>query len=69
MPLEHLTAVHLLAGTIRTARDRVIVAPDLGAVKLADRYQQLLDLPVVVLHKVRMSGTIAPAGASTRFGV
>jgi ribose-phosphate pyrophosphokinase len=35
----------------------VIVAPDLGAVKLAERYQACLHLPVVVLHKTRITGS------------
>ena len=35
----------------------MIVAPDLGAVKLAERYQAVLHLPVVVLHKTRVSGS------------
>jgi ribose-phosphate pyrophosphokinase len=56
VPLEHLTAVNLLAGAVHRSADMVIVAPDLGATKLAERYQALLDLPVVVLHKVRTSG-------------
>ncbi len=35
----------------------MIVAPDLGAVKLAERYQAVLHLPVVVLHKKRVTGS------------
>jgi len=57
MPVEHLSAAALLARAIRTTRDMVIVAPDLGAVKLAERYQAFLQLPVVVLHKSRLSGS------------
>ena len=57
IPLEHLSAAKLLAETVRTTADMVIVAPDLGAVKLAERYQALLHLPVVVLHKTRLSGS------------
>ena len=58
VPLEHLTAVPLLAEAARPslAEDQVIVAPDLGAVKLAERYAKLLQLPIVVVHKVRVSG-------------
>lgn len=56
IPLEHLSAARLLAEAVRTTSDTVIVAPDLGAVKLAERYQTLLHLPVVVLHKTRLSG-------------
>jgi ribose-phosphate pyrophosphokinase len=31
------------------------VAPDLGAVKLVQRYADLLDLPVAYVHKIRLS--------------
>jgi ribose-phosphate pyrophosphokinase len=57
IPLEHLSAATLLTAAVRTTNDTVIVAPDLGAVKLAERYQALLHLPVVVLHKTRVSGS------------
>jgi ribose-phosphate pyrophosphokinase len=57
IPLEHLSAVRLLAATLPAPADAVIVAPDLGAAKLAERYQQVLQLPIVVLHKTRVSGS------------
>jgi ribose-phosphate pyrophosphokinase len=56
IPLEHLSGTRLLAEAVRPTGDSVIVAPDLGAVKLAERYQAFLHLPVVVLHKVRLTG-------------
>jgi ribose-phosphate pyrophosphokinase len=58
VPLEHLTAVPLLAEALRGsgASAGVIVAPDLGAARLADRYGRLLDLPVAIVHKTRVSG-------------
>ena len=58
MPLEHLSAVPLLADAIapQIAADTVIISPDLGAVKLAEQYARLLDRPVVVAHKVRITG-------------
>jgi ribose-phosphate pyrophosphokinase len=58
VPLEHLTAVPMLAAAARSLIEAhsVVVAPDLGAAKLADRYGQLLGLPVAVVHKVRLSG-------------
>jgi len=58
MPAEHLSAVPLLAGRIRAdAGERaVIVAPDLGAVKLANRYSGLLGCPVATVYKTRLSG-------------
>jgi ribose-phosphate pyrophosphokinase len=62
VPLEHLSAAPLLAPAIRVAEDAVIVAPDLGAVKLAERYQAVLQLPIVVLHKSRLSGSKVSLG-------
>ena len=59
IPLEHLSAVDILAETIRpgVGAEAVIVSPDLGAVKLAERYAALLRLPVAIVHKTRLSGT------------
>lgn len=57
VPLEHLSAVSLLVAALRPLPDSaVVVAPDLGATKLADRYARQLDLPVVLVHKRRLSG-------------
>jgi ribose-phosphate pyrophosphokinase len=57
-PLENLSCVPLLAEAIRPflTQDTVIVAPDLGAVKLAQEYADLLHLPVAYIHKERQSG-------------
>lgn len=56
-PLEHLTAVPLLAEAVGgDAPDRVVVAPDLGAARLADRYARTLNLPVAMVHKTRVTG-------------
>jgi ribose-phosphate pyrophosphokinase len=59
MPLEHLSAVPLLAAALRPgiAADTVVVSPDLGAVKLAERYARLLARPVAIVHKQRLSGS------------
>jgi len=59
VPLEHLSAVDLLAETIRptVGREAVVVSPDLGAVKLAERYATRLGLPVAIVHKTRRSAT------------
>ncbi|MDY7224914.1 ribose-phosphate diphosphokinase [Hyalangium rubrum] len=59
IPVEHLSAMPLLAEHLRgTAAPRsVIVSPDLGAVKRAERYAAHLKLPVAVVHKRRMSGS------------
>jgi ribose-phosphate pyrophosphokinase len=58
IPLEHLSAVPLLVETVRPflPENAVIVAPDLGAVKLAERYAGLLDRPVAIVHKIRLTG-------------
>jgi ribose-phosphate pyrophosphokinase len=57
IPVEHLSATKLLAEAVQPAGDSVIVAPDLGAVKLVERYQTSLHLPVIVIHKTRVSGS------------
>jgi ribose-phosphate pyrophosphokinase len=56
-PVTNLTAVPALAAALRPMvhEDSVVVAPDLGAVKLADAYARLLGLPLAVVDKVRAS--------------
>ena len=63
VPAEMLTAVPTVAGAIGPVcgGGAVIVAPDLGAVKLARRYGALLGGPVAVVHKTRVSGTAVRA--------
>jgi len=55
--LVHLSAVPLLAGAFKDYRSsgQVLVAPDSGSVKLAQRYGELLRLPVAYVAKVRRS--------------
>ena len=55
LPVERLSAVPLLAGAINAVRpdNGVVVSPDLGAAKLAERYAGLLGLPVAIVHKTR----------------
>src|SRR5206468_5670569 len=59
IPVDNLAAAPVLASELRerVTRDSVVVAPDLGAVKLASRYALLLDLPTAVCHKQRISAT------------
>lgn len=61
VPMEMLTASPALAAAVSSAlpnRARpVVVAPDLGAVKLAERYAATLRAPVAVVRKTRLSGT------------
>jgi ribose-phosphate pyrophosphokinase len=63
IPVETLTAVSAIANTLLPAvtPDAVVVAPDLGAVKLAERYASLLALSVVIVRKTRVSGTTVRA--------
>ena len=63
IPVETLTAVSAIANTLVPAvtPDAVVVAPDLGAVKLAERYASLLGLSVVIVRKTRVSGTTVRA--------
>ena len=59
VPLENLTAVPLLADAARpwVPEEGVIVAPDLGAARLAERYAAGLDLPVAIIHKTRLGAS------------
>jgi ribose-phosphate pyrophosphokinase len=67
IPLEHLSATALLAEAVRprVAPNSVVVAPDLGAAKLADRFARLLELPVAMVHKTRLSGSDVAARTIT----
>jgi ribose-phosphate pyrophosphokinase len=58
VPVEHLSAVALLAEAVRSLfpANTVVVAPDLGAVKLAERYGRCLHLPMAIVDKERLSG-------------
>lgn len=56
-PLEHLSAIPILAQAASgVPAESVIVAPDLGAVKLAERYARMLHMPIAVVNKTRVSG-------------
>ncbi|HSJ85433.1 MAG TPA: ribose-phosphate pyrophosphokinase [Acidimicrobiia bacterium] len=59
VPVELLTAVPVLARALEKhiGEDTVIVAPDLGAVKLAEHYGSALGRTVVIVRKTRHSGT------------
>ncbi len=56
-PVAHLTAVPVLVEALRpyVRGDAVVVAPDLGAVKLAESYARRLGCPLAVVSKVRTS--------------
>ena len=59
IPVEVLTATSALVGALcqHELGGSVIVAPDLGAVKLAERFAAAAGLPVAVVRKSRISGT------------
>jgi ribose-phosphate pyrophosphokinase len=58
IPVEILSTVSLLAEPLQplVGEGAVVVAPDLGAVKLAERYAAALDLPIAIVRKTRVSG-------------
>lgn len=58
MPIDHLTAVPLLAAAAGDGLhgNVVVVAPDFGAVKRAREYARLLNAPMALVHKTRLSG-------------
>lgn len=58
IPVEHVSAISILADAVRPSvhKDAVVVSPDLGAVKMAERYAKLLNLSVAIIHKSRVSG-------------
>ncbi len=58
IPVEHISAIPILADAVRPSvrKDTVVVSPDLGAVKMAERYAKLLNLSVAIVHKSRISG-------------
>jgi ribose-phosphate pyrophosphokinase len=63
IPVENVSTVSLLVEAVKTAGIDVVVAPDLGAAKLAERYAAVLGLDVAVVHKTRMSGSEVKANA------
>jgi ribose-phosphate pyrophosphokinase len=70
MPVEHVSAMPLLVEAAHpwVAREEapgVVVAPDLGAMKLAERYARALKLPLALVHKSRLSGESVRVGGVT----
>lgn len=63
IPVETLSAVPTLAERLGTSvpGDAVVVAPDLGGVKLAEAYASRLGCPVAVVRKTRLSGAAVRA--------
>jgi ribose-phosphate pyrophosphokinase len=63
IPVEILTAVPTLSGELAPVlpEGAVVVAPDLGAVKLAERYAAILHGSVAVVRKQRETGATVSA--------
>ena len=59
IPVDSLTAVPVLCDAIRSAvpAGTVVVSPDAGRVRMATHYAHLLNTSLVVLHKMRESGS------------
>jgi len=54
-PFDHLTAFPLLRDYIKDSlgKDTVVVSPDAGRAKVAERYTRQLGLDLAIIHKVR----------------
>lgn len=61
IPVDHMTALPMLAQYIREKNpvDGVIIAPDAGSVKKAEKLATRLDLPLGVMYKRRPAPNIA----------
>jgi len=58
VPFDHLTAAPVFEGYLRThiPNDMMVVAPDAGRVKVAERYSQHLGADLALVHKTRPRG-------------
>jgi ribose-phosphate pyrophosphokinase len=59
MPMLALSAISALANEVKRQlpANAVLVAPDLGAAKLVERFARDVDAPVAIVHKTRLSGS------------
>jgi len=55
IPVDHLSALATLAERVRTLNleDAVVVSPDAGRAKTAEKFAAMLDLPMAIMHKGR----------------
>ncbi|WP_235586985.1 ribose-phosphate diphosphokinase [Ferroacidibacillus organovorans] len=55
IPVDHLSALSVLAQEVRAMNleDAVIVSPDAGRAKTAEKFAAMLDLPMAIMHKGR----------------
>ena len=61
IPVDHMTALPMLAQYIKQQhiKDGVVIAPDAGSVKKAEKLAARLDLPVGVMYKRRPAPNVA----------
>ena len=57
-PVDHLTAMPVIVGYIKAnlPDDMVVVSPDAGRVKVAERYTNVLNADLAIVHKRRVKG-------------
>ncbi len=56
-PVDHLTAMPVLVNHLRSyGENLVVVSPDAGRVKVAERYAQQLHADLAIVHKRRLKG-------------
>lgn len=68
-PVDHLTAMPLLIERLKEeGDDLVVVSPDAGRVKVAERYAQQLDASLAIIHKRRVKGRKNQTEAKTIVG-
>ncbi|MDA1190695.1 MAG: ribose-phosphate pyrophosphokinase [Candidatus Poribacteria bacterium] len=55
IPMDHLTSMTTIANHIQQSdlSNAVVVSPDVGRAKLAEKYADVLDLPLALMHKRR----------------
>ena len=60
IPVDSLTSVSLLTRRLEQLPldDAIVVAPDTGRVKLAERFADVLDLPIGLMNKRRIDGRV-----------
>jgi ribose-phosphate pyrophosphokinase len=69
-PVDHLTAMPVLLDYLKRegGDDLVIVSPDAGRVKVAERYSQHLGADLAFVHKTRPKGTLSTVEAKGVIG-
>jgi ribose-phosphate pyrophosphokinase len=68
-PVDHLTAMPVLVDRLgEYSQDLVVVSPDAGRVKVAERYAQQLHADLAIVHKRREKGVMNVAEAKDIVG-